>query len=158
MAPTKSAAVAATLIQSTTRIKAIRLADNEPGNITQMAMPRTTHHSVGRRKTGAATSQGPASGGAAKRRTLDGAHVSAGYTRSNRVNFDRIRALVPLANVLSRYGVMENLKRAGSQLRGACPIHDGSNPHQFVVNLNINTWHCFGDCQRGGGTLEFVAA
>jgi hypothetical protein len=53
---------------------------------------------------------------------------------------------------------LDNLKRASSQLRGACPIHNGSNPHQFVVILNDNTWHCFGDCNRGGGTLDFVAA
>jgi hypothetical protein len=24
--------------------------------------------------------------------------------------------------------------------------------------VNTNTWYCFGDCERGGGTLEFVAA
>jgi len=73
------------------------------------------------------------------------------------VEFDRIRTLVPLSAALARYGIGEEFKRAGSQLRGACPIHNGSNPHQFVVNLSSNTWHCFGDCQRGGGTLEFIA-
>jgi hypothetical protein len=65
---------------------------------------------------------------------------------------------VSLASVLARYGVLDNLKRAGPQLRGACPIHNGSNTLQFVVNLNTNSWHCFGDCNRGGGTLDFVAA
>jgi len=119
-------------------------------------------HSVGRTKTGAATGQGrgaraPA---AAKRRTLDGAHMSAGYnSRENdrrSIDFAYVKRAVSLEMVLVRYGYLSHLKRAGSQLRGACPIHNGSNPHQFVVNLNSNTWHCFGDCNRGGGTLEFV--
>jgi CHC2 zinc finger len=74
------------------------------------------------------------------------------------VDLDRVRALIPLATILNRYGCLSELKRAGSQLRGACPIHDGSNREQFVVNLQTNTWHCFGDCDAGGGTLEFVAA
>jgi len=122
--------------------------------------PSRPHHSVGRAKTGAAASQGRGAGAptAAKRRTLDGAHVSAGYPRSNRVDFERVRAQVPLRSLLARYGVLADLKRAGSQLRGACPIHDGSNREQFVVNVQTNTWHCFGDCDQGGGTFEFVAA
>ena len=87
--------------------------------------------------------------------------MSAGYTRGpnakRAINFARLKRDVSLETVLSRYGYLSHLKRAGSQLRGACPIHNGSNTFQFVVNLNSNTWHCFGDCQRGGGTLEFVA-
>ena len=82
--------------------------------------------------------------------------------RANRrapIDFAHLKRNVSLASVLARYGVpLDNLKRAGSQLRGACPIHNGSNREQFVVNLDSNTWHCFGDCDRGGGVLEFVAA
>jgi len=74
------------------------------------------------------------------------------------MDFERIRALIPLEAILSHYGILTELKRAGPQLRGACPIHDGSNREQFVVNLQTNTWHCFGDCDAGGGTLEFVAS
>ena len=49
------------------------------------------------------------------------------------------------------------LKRVGLSLRGCCPIHKGSNPQQFVVDLRKNVWRCFGDCDRGGGSLELVA-
>jgi hypothetical protein len=28
---------------------------------------------------------------------------------------------------------------------------------QLHVDLNTNLWHCFGDCNRGGAQLEFVA-
>lgn len=59
--------------------------------------------------------------------------------------------------VLSRYGVLDQLKRVGSQLSGCCPIHDGTNPKQFVVHLTSNNWHCFGDCNRGGGVINLVA-
>jgi hypothetical protein len=64
---------------------------------------------------------------------------------------------VPLTAILARYGVLDQLKRAGSQLRGCCLIHQGSNPLQFVVNDKGNAWYCFGDCDEGGGTLELVA-
>jgi DNA primase len=74
------------------------------------------------------------------------------------VAFDRLRGLVPLPAVLARYGLLSTLKRSGSQLKGCCPLHDGTSRRQFVVNVETNTWYCFGSCRRGGGTLEFVAA
>jgi len=74
------------------------------------------------------------------------------------LDFQRIKRVVPLTLVLEHYGVLANLRRSGAQLIGACPIHGGSNRRQFVVNPNTNEWKCFGDCARGGSTLEFVAA
>ena len=38
-----------------------------------------------------------------------------------------------------------------------CPIHNGTNDKQFVVNIRNNTWCCFGDCRKGGSILELVA-
>jgi len=65
----------------------------------------------------------------------------------------------PFAAILERYGVLHSLKRAGEQLKGPCPIHGGSNPEQFVVDLDKTVWCCFSpDCDQGGGVLEFVAA
>jgi hypothetical protein len=46
----------------------------------------------------------------------------------------------------------------GPQLKGCCPIHKGTNPKAFVVDPRKNVWRCFGDCGRGGTTLELVAA
>jgi hypothetical protein len=74
------------------------------------------------------------------------------------VDFDRVRSLVPITSLLAHCSVLDNMKRVGGQLRGPCPIHDGSNEQQFVVNVRSNTWYCFGDCERGGGTLELVSA
>ena len=65
---------------------------------------------------------------------------------------------VPLAAILEHYGVLSDLKRIGAQHFGCCPIHDGTNKKQFVCDLDKQLWKCFGDCQKGGGTLEFVSA
>ena len=73
------------------------------------------------------------------------------------LDFDRIRQRVPLDDILQHYRLDAELKRVGSQLAGRCPIHRGSNRRQFVVDLHRGTWHCFGDCARGGGSLELVA-
>ena len=77
--------------------------------------------------------------------------------RTYRVDFVRLKRAVPLEKTLSHYGLLDGMKRVGSQLTGCCPIHHGSNAKQFVVDLNKNAWRCFGDCARGGGTLELVA-
>jgi DNA primase len=74
-----------------------------------------------------------------------------------RVDFAEVKRAVPLARILSHYGLLDAMKRSGSQLTGCCPIHNGSNRRQFVVDLNKNSWRCFGDCDRGGGTLELVS-
>jgi len=60
--------------------------------------------------------------------------------------------------ILARYGVLETLKRTGGQLRGRCPIHRGSNARQFIVDPRKGLWRCFGDCDRGGDVIAFVAA
>ena len=73
------------------------------------------------------------------------------------IDFAHIRRAVPLALVISHNGLDAEFKRVGSQLRGRCPIHKGSNPQQFVVDLQKGVWRCFGDCDRGGGSLELVA-
>jgi CHC2 zinc finger len=65
--------------------------------------------------------------------------------------------LVPLAAILEHYHLLSGLKKIGGQLFGTCPIHQGSNKKQFVVDLEKHVWRCFGNCNRGGGTLELVA-
>jgi hypothetical protein len=70
----------------------------------------------------------------------------------------QVKALVSLEQVLARYGVLERLRRSGRQLQGRCPIHRGSNSRQFTVDLRKGLWRCFGDCDRGGEAIAFVAA
>ena len=77
---------------------------------------------------------------------------------ARRVFFEQIKRVVPLEAILQHYGILSELKRVGSQLKGCCPIHNGSNARQFVVDLNKNVWRCFSpECNRGGAQLEFVA-
>lgn len=78
--------------------------------------------------------------------------------KPRRVPFEVIRRTVPLTTILEHYGVLRDLKKHGRQLHGACPIHGGSNPRQFVVDPIKSLWRCFSPrCGRGGSTLEFVA-
>jgi hypothetical protein len=102
------------------------------------------------------TAQSRARSARAEARTLDGASSAVGDNRGH-IDFAHLKQSVSLAMVLSRYGVLAQLKRVGSQLAGTCPIHDGSDPRQFVVHLETSRWFCFGDCNRGGSILEFVA-
>jgi DNA primase len=74
------------------------------------------------------------------------------------LDFQEIQRLVPMVAVLERYGLLAELKRTGRQLKGRCPLHKGKSPKAFVVDPHKNVWRCFGDCDRGGSTLELVAA
>ena len=121
---------------------------------------RRGHHCHGCTQPGAATGQGRAISTAPKARTLDAAHFERRVQSSpeNRpVDIAHVKRVVTLAMVLSRYGILNQLKRSGSQLTGCCPIHDGSHPRQFVVHLASNNWFCFGHCNRGGTMLDLVA-
>lgn len=87
---------------------------------------------------------------------LDGALFRARYPGGSKKYSDVAR--VPLVDILQRYGLLKALRRRGARLVGRCPVHGGSNNRQFVVNETDNTWFCFGDCKRGGGTIAFIAA
>ena len=73
------------------------------------------------------------------------------------VNFKEVKQRVSLKAVLEHYGLLDLLKPSGKNLIGCCPIHQGSNPRQFSVNLKENIFNCFGDCKSGGNVLDFVA-
>lgn len=73
------------------------------------------------------------------------------------VDFRAVKAAVSMEQILQRYGVLETLRGSGDSRRGKCPIHQGTNPDQFSVNLAKGVWNCFSDCKCGGNQLEFVA-
>lgn len=74
----------------------------------------------------------------------------------NWVNYQEIKSKVTLAMVLEHYQIA--LSKSGNNYTACCPIHKGSNPKQFSVNMERNIWKCFGDCQKGGNVLDFVSA
>ena len=78
-------------------------------------------------------------------------------TGKNWVDYKEIKSTVTMEMALKHYGLFESLKRSGHNLVGCCPIHKGTNPRQFSVNLDNNIFNCFGNCKSGGNILDFVA-
>jgi hypothetical protein len=70
------------------------------------------------------------------------------------IDYDAVRAAVPLARVLELLGFQPTTVR-GSQLRGRCLLADCSStsPRCFTANLELNAWYCHA-CQRGGNQLK----
>lgn len=73
------------------------------------------------------------------------------------VDFRDIRSRITMEQVLRHYNLLDTLKRKGDALSGCCPIHKGTNPTQFRVNLEKNLWNCFSEHDAGGNTLDFIA-
>ena len=74
------------------------------------------------------------------------------------VDYRLLKARVSIMMILDHYRLQRELKGRGHVLRGPCPIHGGSNPKQFTVNIREQSWFCFGDCRWGGSILDLVAA
>ncbi len=65
------------------------------------------------------------------------------------IDFLELKAQVSIEQVLQLLGV--TLKRHNHQLRGACPIHKGTDQRGFVVTPAKGLYYCFGGC--GGGDI-----
>jgi DNA primase len=78
-------------------------------------------------------------------------------TNQKFVGFLMLKSTVTMGQVLDRYGLLERLHLSGDELCGVCPLHRGHNQTQFRVNTSKNCWMCFGDCQAGGGIVDFVS-
>lgn len=72
------------------------------------------------------------------------------------VNFKALKQSVTMEQLLNRYGLLNKLKRKGSNVTGTCPIHKGSNPSQFHVSLTKNNFYCFGNCKSGWNIFDSV--
>lgn len=70
------------------------------------------------------------------------------------VDFKEIKEKVTIKMLLDHYQV--ELTKSGKNYVGSCPIHKGTNPKQFSVNLERNIWRCFGNCNKGGNALDLV--
>src|SRR6267378_3594185 len=77
-------------------------------------------------------------------------------SKSSFVDFKAVKSAITMEQVLQHYGLLDQFKRSGDNLSGACPIHKGSNPTQFRVSLSKNIWNCFGECKHGGNVLDFI--
>jgi DNA primase len=73
------------------------------------------------------------------------------------VDFKAVKAAVTMQMVLEHYSLTE-WQRRGDELRGPCPIHKGTKPKQFSVNITKNAFQCFYEhCKARGNVLDFVA-
>jgi DNA primase catalytic core len=73
-----------------------------------------------------------------------------------------------LTNLLDRISLLDlieretrvKLKKAGSEFRGCCPIHQGDNNTAFSIFQNGAggrwLWHCYTGCNAGGDALTFI--
>jgi len=75
----------------------------------------------------------------------------------NWVDYKALKESVTMEMVLTRYDLLQTLRVSGSSLVGCCPIHNGHNSRQFVVDTEKNIFNCFGNCGGGGNILDFVA-
>ena len=71
------------------------------------------------------------------------------------LNYKLLKKELSIETVLDKYGYLNNLKRSGDKLYGACPIHGGDNPKAFNVSLDKNLWNCFTYC-GGGSVLDLI--
>jgi putative transposase len=74
------------------------------------------------------------------------------------IDFDAIRAAIPIAAVLQLLGCRP-AGSPGAQQRGPCPLHASTagTARCFSANLEANCFHCF-KCGRSGNALDLWAA
>ncbi len=72
------------------------------------------------------------------------------------IGYAALRARITMEEVLELVS-FRPLKRKGCRVRGRCPFGCGDSPRDFVANLAVRRYRCFG-CQRRGNQLELWAA
>lgn len=66
-------------------------------------------------------------------------------------DISRIKEKIDVVDLISEY---VQLKSAGINHKGLCPLHHEKSP-SFMVNRERQSWHCFG-CGKGGDIFTFV--
>jgi transposase len=79
------------------------------------------------------------------------------------VDFDHVKAQLPLARVLEHLRLLDTLRGPSPQLKGPCPLHgqntDRKPGRTFSVNLDKNVFQCFQpSCARKGDVIDLWAA
>lgn len=71
-----------------------------------------------------------------------------------RINEQDVQALRDRADIVAVIGDYTALTRAGTRLKGLCPLHAEKTP-SFTVDPQRRWWHCFG-CNEGGDVYDFL--
>ena len=75
--------------------------------------------------------------------------------RIPQAELERLKQEVSVQRLAEARGV--ELRKRGQDLIGRCPFHDDSEP-SLVITPSKNLWHCMGECNRGGGPIDWVMA
>jgi transposase len=80
------------------------------------------------------------------------------------IDFDHVKAQLPLRRVLEHLQLLDSLRGSSSQRKGPCPLHGPKSDGQkrgrtFSVNLDKNVFQCFQpNCARKGDVIDLWAA
>jgi DNA primase len=72
------------------------------------------------------------------------------------IDYATLRARITMEEVLELVS-FRPLKRKGCRVRGRCPFGCGNSPRDFVANLAVRRYRCFG-CGRHGSQLDLWAS
>jgi len=70
------------------------------------------------------------------------------------LDFAKIKEDHPIEGMIERLGLQ--LKTNGKQMRGKCPVCEGSGDRNLVITPEKNVYYCFAD-QKGGDVIALVA-
>ena len=71
------------------------------------------------------------------------------------IDYATLRTRITMEEVLELVS-FRPLKHTGCRVRGHCPFGCGDSPHDFVANLAVRRYRCFG-CGRHGNQIELWA-
>ncbi|MDQ3817613.1 MAG: CHC2 zinc finger domain-containing protein, partial [Acidobacteriota bacterium] len=92
-----------------------------------------------------------------------GVHDRGGMVMDYAVDYKKVKETVSIEMVIDHFDLRNKcgLKQKGEskELRGRCPIHEGTKPKNetFSVNLTRNAFYCF-RCKAKGNQVDLVAA
>lgn len=66
---------------------------------------------------------------------------------------DDVKQVLSIVDVVSEYVTLEKLHTRSPE--APCPFHEERTP-SFKLNLESDTWRCYGACSTGGDIFEFV--
>ena len=75
---------------------------------------------------------------------------------SGAIDFTELKQHVTIERAVELLGV--NLKKAGAQLRGPCPVCKDGGDRAFVVTPGKGLFYCFGKCRKGGDAITLAAS
>lgn len=71
------------------------------------------------------------------------------------IDFDEVKQSISMEMLIVQLGLYP-LQRKGEEVRLKCPFHNGKSDNSMAINLERNSFYCFG-CKSRGGVIDFVS-